>query len=387
LSVKTTEHPEPGVAPADSERLLRWYSHHARRLPWRDDPSPYRVLLSELMLQQTRVDTVIPYFLRFVERWPTLEALASATEDDVLAAWSGLGYYRRARHLHKAARQATAEGGLMGDVRALRALPGVGPYTAGAVASIAFGVPTPAIDGNVERVITRRFGIDDDPKTALGRRRIIARVEGLLVADRAADLTSALMELGALVCTPKRASCEGCPWADRCVAYRTGRVSDLPNKRPKSKPKPIIGVAGLLEHPGGGLWMGRRPPGLLGAMWEPIGALVTDDPMADDVVGAFRGRAGLVVTVGKKLGSLTHVFSHRRLTLHVWEVSLVGRAGPPDGSYTEVRPVPWGEEIALSTLAKRTLAMRAPRSRSAVELMAAEADLRATYPGPRYNDP
>ena len=349
----------PHPAPADlTSSILAWYSAHRRTLPWRTDPSPYHVLLSELMLQQTRVETVIPYFERFIARWPTLEDLAQADETDVLQAWSGLGYYRRARNLLRCAREATSQGGLPDSVDALRELPGIGPYTAGAIASIAFGVRAPLVDGNVERVISRVDARTEPPKTQ-GKKAMWSRVQALHDAAPAdshpGDLNQALMELGATVCTPRSPRCEPCPWHAPCQARAQGKVDAIPVKAPKAKPKELTGVAGLLWTDG---WiMGCRPEGLLGGLWEPIAMECGADASVEQaVVRAFADRAGLDVTVGAHLGSVVHVFTHRRLTVQVFRVEGAGAPQAKD-FYTDVRSVTEPEEVPLSALARKILAL------------------------------
>lgn len=340
-----------------TDDLIDWYQRSKRTLPWRERPTPYRVMLSELMLQQTRVETVIPYFERFTARWPTLTAFASASEEEVVTEWSGLGYYSRARNLHRAARLAHRSGGLKPSLKALLALPGVGPYTAGAIASIAFDVRTPAIDGNVERVVSRLFGLTEDPKAKAGRTALRIHVETLLDAlppeRHAGDFTQALMELGATVCAPRTPRCGVCPLTDECVAHRDDRVLELPRKKKKKPPVPISGVAGVL-YDAGGVWMGRRPAGLLGGMWEPVGDL-HDNPTPAAIEAIFADRAGIRARAEEFLGTIVHVFSHRKLTLHVYKMKMNGREGAPDGSYSEVRLVRSSEAIPLSTLTRKTL--------------------------------
>jgi len=345
------------TAPASALRdaLVRWYRASARDLPWRHDVTPYRVLVSELMLQQTRVETVIPYFARFLERFPSLQDLASAELDEVLQHWQGLGYYRRARFLHAAARAAVAQGGLPSDPEGLRALPGIGAYTAGAVASIAHGVPAPAIDGNVQRVIARVDGLQDDPKKAAGRRAVEARVQAIQDATVASEVTQGLMELGATVCTPRSPDCGECPWAAPCVARATGQQEALPRTAKKKPPKPVSGVA-LVVVDDDRVLLGRRPEGLLGGLWEPpwvqgegLAALAPRvGPLPEDVVHA---------------GQIVHVFTHRRLTLDVHVAP--GDRQAPIGPVSFYEELAWdaghGRSRPLSKLAHKILSVvRAP---------------------------
>jgi A/G-specific adenine glycosylase len=352
---------QPAPADALRDRLVAWYRGAARDLPWRRDPTPYATLLSELMLQQTRVDTVIPYFDRFLARWPTVDALAAASDDDVLIAWAGLGYYRRARSLLAAVRAAVARGGIPSDPAGLLALPGVGPYTAGAIASIAFGIPAAAVDGNVERVIARVDASTQDPRSKPGRRAITERVLAITAPGVASEVTQGLMELGATVCTPRRPRCDACPWEDACVGRATGVASSLPRLPAKKKPVPVRGVCGLLVRDGRVL-LGRRPPGLLGGLWEPVGAELVDDEAPEGALAAaFLRRAGLVVAVGRPLGSVVHVFTHRRLVLEVRAVTAdapIAADLAGDGSYTQLAWAdPAAGDVALSKLARKVLAL------------------------------
>ena len=221
----------------DRSSLEAWYLQEARALPWRAEPTPYHVLLSELMCQQTRVETALPYFERFRSRWPRLEDLAAASEDEVVEAWAGLGYYSRARRLREAAIRAVEQGGLPSDVDALLALPGIGPYTAGAIASIAFGRPVEAVDGNVERVLGRWHRVDEAVDSPAGKRRL----KGLAAALHADGLVApgilnqALMELGARICTPANPRCDACPIRVGCAGEASGEPTRWPVKRPKKK--------------------------------------------------------------------------------------------------------------------------------------------------------
>lgn len=342
------------------DTLVAWYRAGHRDLPWRRDPTPYHVLLSEIMCQQTRVETARPYFDAFTARWPTLDDLARADEDAVLEAWAGLGYYRRARNLLRAVRAARDLGGLPDTVEGLRELPGVGAYTAGAIASIAFGRPVPAVDGNVERVISRVDGRGEDPRKAAGRRALHARVAAITDAAVASEVTQGLMELGATVCTPRRAACGDCPWAAGCVARATGQVDALPRKAPKRPPTPVRGAAGLCRLDGREL-LAKRVPGLLGGLWEPVRVdLDGDEDAAPALVRAFAASVGLRVVLGPPVGRVVHVFTHRRLTLDVFEV--VEAAGRPRAAapYEDVALAPPDDPgVGLSTLARKVLATRA----------------------------
>jgi len=254
-----------------ARRLLRWYDAHKRDLPWRETGDPYRIWVSEVMLQQTQVATVLAYYGPFLARFPDVERLARAREDDVLAAWSGLGFYRRARNLHRGARFVVDElgGRLPADLDGWLALPGVGRYTAGAVTSIAFGTRAPILDGNVGRVLSRLRGWREHPSESAARRRLWAEAEALLPESRVGDFNQSLMELGATVCRPKQPACERCPWRDACVAHASEEPQAFPRPRPSKAPPAVQRVALFLERPDGRWLMTRRPAeGLLGNMWE-----------------------------------------------------------------------------------------------------------------------
>jgi len=343
-----------------SAALLAWYARHARSLPWRDDPQPYHVLLSELLCQQTRIATALPYYERFVATWPTLDHLAAADEDDVLKAWAGLGYYRRARALHAAAKAAVALGGLPDQVEGLRKLPGIGPYTAGAIASIAFGRRAPAVDGNVERVVSRLDRAPEEPWTAAGKRALHGRVQRLHDAlgpgDAPGDLTQALMELGATVCTPTQPDCGACPVAEGCAARAAGDTTTWPRKRAKTPPKRIQAVAGLAAIDGRPLLARRPPSGLLAGLWEPVGGpLATDADVGATLVSAFAERVALEARVVAKLGTVTHVFSHRHLTLEVFRVEVSGV--PEARSFYQAVGAVDPATVGLSKLARKAMAL------------------------------
>lgn len=342
--------------------LLAWYARVARPLPWRRDPTPYAVLLSEFLCQQTRVETALPYFERFLARWPRLEDLAAASEDEIVQAWAGLGYYRRARNLHRCARAAVARGGLPSDPEELRELPGIGPYTAGAVASIAFGRRVPLVDGNVERVLGRLEALASDPRRATGRRAILTRAEALHAAceGHPGDLNQALMELGATHCSPRAPRCGACPLADGCRARALGRPEDFPPRAPRAAPLEIEAVAGLLREGDRVLLGRRRPGGLLGGLWEPIRAEFDGGDPAVALARAFDA-VGVPASPERPLSSVVHVFSHRRLTCHVWRMRAEGGAPRPGGPYEEVA---WARpgDVGLSGLARKLLAADAQRA-------------------------
>jgi A/G-specific adenine glycosylase len=308
--------------------LLRWYRAHRRDLPWRRSRDPYAIWISESMLQQTRVETVIPYYERFLARFPDARTLADADLDDVLEEWTGLGYYSRARNLHRAAAQLVRDhdGRLPDDPDALRALPGVGRYTAGALASIAFDRPEPIVDGNVARVLARVRDIHEDVRSAPVVKRLWQEAAELADGPSPGDLNQALMELGATVCTPRRPRCSECPLRRHCAARRVGDPETLPVKAPKPPPRPMLAVAGRVVKRGRLLAVQRPPRGLLGGMWElPGGEPLPGEDPATAMVRTLRERTGLSVPGVDALGQVEHVFTHRHLTLHVFACK------PPEG--------------------------------------------------------
>ena len=293
------------------KRLLNHYDRSARSLPWRSPPGrpapdPYAVWLSEVMLQQTTVATVMPRFRRFVERWPTIEALAAAPDEEVLAEWAGLGYYARARNLIACAREVAARGGFPTTEVELRKLPGLGAYTAAAIAAIAFGQRAVVIDTNVERVVARLHGIARPIAEARSELRALA--DGLTPTERAGDYAQAMMDLGATICRPKNPNCTACPLSSDCLAFASGTPEAFPAPKVRAERPHRHGIAWWIEQ-GDAVWLVRRPAkGMLGAMAALPGADWTDEPPA-----------------GPFLASVSHGFSHFTLDLHV-----VARPAPPD---------------------------------------------------------
>ena len=293
-----------------SRRLTRWYHAQRRDLPWRRSSDPYTVWVSEIMAQQTRIGALLPYFTRFIARFPTIHALAQAREDDVLKAWEGLGYYTRARNLHKAARLLVKDfgGALPDDPALLQGLPGIGAYTAGAIASIAFGRPVPAVDGNVLRVFSRLTASDLDVSMAGAKKQAAAFVARLLSVGEPGVITQSLMELGALVCLPKNPRCAVCPLMDRCAAHHSGRQKDFPVKKAKKAPlheeHTILVVADERER----ILVRRRTQALLRGMWE---FCVLEGRLGEDAVADWLIRQGLTPETVRPLGAAQHVFTHR----------------------------------------------------------------------------
>ena len=350
----------PAAVGALRRRLLAWYGRERRRLPWREAPDPYRVLVSEFMLQQTQVATVVPYFERFVTRYPGVRELAAAPVDDVLAAWSGLGYYRRARNLHAAARRIVERHGgeVPRDARAVRDLPGVGAYTAGALRSIAFGEPAPVVDGNVERVLSRLLRLTGPAGAAAPSRRLWEAAERLLDPGAPGDFNQALMELGALVCLPAAPDCDRCPWEPLCLARQAGMQGRIPRPARRPATREMRGAAVVLRRAGRVLLVRRRGAGELAGMWELPGSgeSEADGAGSRKLAAAVRRRHGLAVAVGPRLGEVRHGILERRIRLEIFAADLRGE--PPGGrSRTRwVRPREALEGgIALAASARKAL--------------------------------
>ncbi len=307
--------------PSFRRDLLAWYDRNRRDLPWRRSDDPYAIWISEIMLQQTRVDTVKPYFARFLARFPTLESLAGADEARVLKTWEGLGYYRRARFLYKAAREMIESGGeFPSSFKGLRKLPGVGDYTAAAVASIAFGEAVPALDGNALRVFSRLFAIESDVGKTTTRREIIEAVRSRIAADRPGDFNQAVMELGARICLPKSPNCARCPVATHCLALKRGKVGKLPVKA-KRKPVPHVPIAVGIVWKNGKILVARRPAdAMLGGLWEFPGGKVREGESPPDAARReILEETGLAVEVGEHLIRVRHAYSHFKITLDAFE--------------------------------------------------------------------
>ena len=319
-------------APAAARRLGAWYRRHRRDLPWRRTRDPYRIWISEVMLQQTQVATVVAYYGRFVRRFPTVRALAKAREVQVLAAWSGLGYYRRARHLHAAAREIVARhaGRLPAEPEALRSLPGIGRYTAGAIASIAFDRPEPALDGNAERVLARLLAARGDPASAAVHRRLEEAAREILVAGHPSDLTQALMELGALVCTPVSPRCERCPIARDCRARIDGIQEELPQSaigRPAVRRRWAVAV---VRHGAAYLMVRRDGSGLMEGLWElPGDFLASGESPRAGLSRVGRQRLGRPIQAQGEIARLTQTITYRRIQVSARAAQLSEPA--PDG--------------------------------------------------------
>ncbi|MEL7608982.1 MAG: A/G-specific adenine glycosylase [Bacillota bacterium] len=309
--------------------LLNWYDAAKRRLPWRSEPTPYRVWISEIMLQQTRVDAVLPYFERFMERFPDCAALAEAPEEELNRVWQGLGYYSRARNLKRAAQIVLERfsGRLPDDADELMKLPGIGEYTAGAIASIAYQRPCPAVDGNVSRVIMRLAGLTGNAADARAGVKRIAM--DMLPKERAGDFNQALMELGALVCLPNGAPrCESCPWERFCEAHLLGREQDFPEPR-KREPRKVEERTVIVVCDGARVLIKKRErSGLLAGLWEYVNVSGWFDA---DEAGELLEEMGLTVSRIAALKPSKHIFTHREW--HMRGFSAYVPPAPPPGDY------------------------------------------------------
>ena len=307
-------------------QLLNWFSQNARDLPWRETHDPYAIWVSEIMLQQTRVETVIPYYQRWMVEFPTLEALAEGEEDQVLKLWEGLGYYNRARNLHAAARivQENYQGILPVDLKALQDLPGIGRYTAGAILSIAHDRPAPILDGNLRRVFTRLFNINTPIHTTITEKSLWKIAESLLPDLHPGDFNQALMELGALVCLPQNPQCELCPLKSECEAYQLGSQKELP-VRIKKTPLPHLQVTAAVIPRGEQVLLAKRPPGgMLGGLWEfPGGKQKENETLQETLSREIMEELNLEVEIGDLLGSYQHAYTHYKITLHAFCCRLV----------------------------------------------------------------
>lgn len=350
--------PEPQLGPA----IVAWFRNNARALPWRTAPrNPWAVWVSEVMLQQTRVTTVIPYFQRFMQRWPDARSLAVSELDELLGTWSGLGYYRRARALHAGAK-AVAEmngGAIPGTFRELKGLPGVGDYTAAAIASLAFGEAVAVVDGNVRRVVARLFALRGSLDDAAGKAKISLLANRMLAGSPPGAFNEAMMELGALVCTPTSPQCLTCPASAWCEARRQGLQDVLPEKIDRAEPKTIHATAVVLIHGKSVLMARRKPDGLFGGLWEP---LVVGRPVSARERQMLCKLAGAAVNCGPDqcAGRVRHVLTHRVMELDVIRAVANRSSHEPTELPPEYDRLRWfgTHEIAalgLSTLARRVL--------------------------------
>lgn len=353
---------QPAAIPDIAAPLLAWYDRHHRDLPWRTPPAaqqrgvradPYHVWLSEIMLQQTTVEAVKPFFRAFLEKWPAVELLAAAPVDEVMKAWAGLGYYSRARNLHLAAKTVAArpDGAFPDTPDGLRALPGVGPYTAAAIAAIAFGRAEAVVDGNVERVTTRLLAIETPLPDA--KPLVRAAVARWVPAARPGDFAQAMMDLGATVCTPRRPNCLVCPLREGCIGLATGDPARLPLKAPKAEKPARKGAAFVAVRRDGAVLLRRRPErGLLGGMTEVPGT-----PWTARQDGATGAEAAPFPADWRMAGMASHVFTHFSLELTVWIARVAEGAPPQDHWWSPPAELP---HEALPTVMKKAIEAAIP---------------------------
>lgn len=311
-----------------TEKILIWYAQHQRNLPWRKTRNPYRIWVSETMLQQTQVETVIPYYKRFLSRFPTIPSLAKSSLDEVLKAWENLGYYSRARNLHAAAGEimTKGKGKMPKTLEALLTLPGFGPYTAAAILSFAFGERIATVDGNVRRVICRLFAIKESIHLGKTQQRISAIAAELVPEKDSASFNQGLMDLGASICSPRKPSCHLCPLSDLCQAFGKGLQHSLPvNKKRDPLPHKDI-TAGIIADAKGRLLITQRPMrGLLGGLWKfPGGERIPKETLEDALKRSVREELDIRIRVRKRMPAVKHAYTHFRITLHAFHCDLEG---------------------------------------------------------------
>lgn len=306
--------------------LISWYQVFARDLPWRRTTDPYAIWVSEIMLQQTRVETVIPYYTRWMDELPTLGSLVSADQDQVLKLWEGLGYYRRALNLHKAAQMIVEcfDGNLPENIKSLQSLPGIGRYTAGAISSIAFNQQAPILDGNIKRVFTRLFNISTPLQISETEKELWRIAEDLLPKSNTGEFNQALMELGALICLPKNPVCDHCPLKDDCLAFQYNLQGDLPVRKEKS-PLPHLQVTAAVIEKDGRFLLAKRPQdGLLGGMWEfPGGKQERNETLPETLEREIKEELDASIQVGEHIGTYHHAYTHYKVTLHAYRCRFI----------------------------------------------------------------
>jgi A/G-specific adenine glycosylase len=316
----------PNLVQEIQKQLLLWYRDHARDLPWRGTDNPYWIWISEIMLQQTRVDTVIPYYQRWIKSYPSLTDLAEAEEDQVLLSWEGLGYYTRARNLHRTARIIAEEyqGDFPQDPKELQSLPGIGRYTAGAIASIAFGEPAPILDGNVRRVFTRYFNISTPIQTKETEDLLWKITSDLIITDNPGEYNQALMELGALICLPKNPLCNDCPLEFGCQAKKLNLQNSRPVRKEKQPLPKLTATAAVIIENDRAL-LGKRPSqGMLGSMWEfPGGTQEGNESLPATLKRELREELNIEIKVGDLIGTFKHTYTHYKVTLHAYHCSII----------------------------------------------------------------
>ncbi|WP_020401673.1 A/G-specific adenine glycosylase [Gracilimonas tropica] len=321
--------------------LLNWYQDHKRQMPWRGEADPYKIWISEIMLQQTRVDQATPYFQNFISLFPTVYDLAKSDQQEVLKAWEGLGYYSRARNLHAASKMVVEEfdGKVPETYNKIIKLKGVGPYTAAAVTSIAFNKPNAVVDGNVIRVLTRYLGIEDDTRSTKTRRKVQEFASELIDPEHPGDFNQAMMELGSEICTPSNPDCQNCPIQAGCVATKMAKTDTIPYKSPaKKKPHHIIGVGIIERDEDDKILIALRPnDAMLGGLWEfPGGKKEDNEKIQQTVERELKEELGVEVKAYKELMSLKHTYSHFSITMHAWFCKLISGDPKPKESQ-EVR--------------------------------------------------
>lgn len=337
-----------------ANKLLKWYAGRKRSLPWRARPEPYAVWVAEIMAQQTRLETMLPYYERWMKRFPTARVLAAASEQEVLALWEGLGYYSRARNLHRAAQLVVEQhdGRLPADVAALRRLPGIGPYSAGAIASLAFGLDEAAVDGNAMRVLSRVFNVDQPVDTSSGKARIWALAREHLPTGRAADYNQALMDLGASLCAPQNPDCEKCPIRSHCAARRLGIQAKRPVRK-AAREAPLRRFAAAVIRRRGRVLIRQRPArGLLAGMWEfPSVELRGRARPQAALRGALEEALGIPLELGEHMDDFQHTYSHFRAQLQVYDARVAEKgARVRADAATRWVPVPNLEDYPMGKL-------------------------------------
>lgn len=313
------------MTPSLAAKILDWYAENARSLPWRGRSSPYAVWVSEVMLQQTRVETVIPYYRRWMERFPTVASLAAASEEEVLRFWEGLGYYARARNLWRAAQQIQQEhhGELPADVAALRKLPGIGAYTAAAIASIAFGQDEATLDGNIRRVLARLIASRTPLRTPQSDRELLQFAQAQLPPGKAGEYNQALMDLGATICIPRQPRCELCPLSADCQSFQQGIQNEIPLTKPKNFLPHYVVTAAVIAQNDQFLITQRPRQGLLGGLWEfPGGKCEAGESLESCLRREIREELALEIEVGESFGVYRHAYTHYRVTLYAFRCTL-----------------------------------------------------------------
>jgi len=353
------------VADFPVTQLLSWYQENKRDMPWRNTSDPYRIWISEIMLQQTRVDTVIPYYDRFIQAFPTVHELAEAEQQQVLKLWEGLGYYSRARNLHTAAKEVThqLDGRFPNTYDHLIKLKGIGPYTAAAISSIAFRKKKAVVDGNVLRVMSRFYGIKDDIRRAPVKNEIQNLVDAIIPDEHPGDFNQAVMELGATVCTPKNPGCDRCPLSTDCYAYNSVETETIPYKSSFKKiPHHQIGM-GIISDANGNLLIALRPDDvMLGGLWEfPGGKQKADESIKETVARELKEELDVEVAVNEKFMELKHAYSHFKITLHAFWCKIENGTPRPNSSndlkwvsLTEIQryPFPKANKLLIDKLLK-----------------------------------